>query len=336
MGRTGRILMLALVFALVAACGRDGERKSGAASASASVSVAPAPPPPPPAESAEPVAKPAPPAAAPVDAGMERPAAPKIRRRPGLAGELFGRARALKLDDEQRAVLDRLDQELWGPRDEQELKTALKELVGLLVAGVKAGRIDTAKLAPHHATIEQAAAARREREADALGELHGVLEPAQRKRLVEMVRRAHPAKPSKPKKSAKAVEPERKREAERSKRRLARVAALLGLDEAQKRRVDAVLVRFDPEQANKAHSAELDKRRQALLAIFEQDDPDASQLDLGAGPRAMLQHRVAFLTALLGVIKANQRDKLARTIERPAGTRWAGVILGQPGPVADT
>jgi Spy/CpxP family protein refolding chaperone len=331
-----RSLLLALVAALFAGCEKDRGSESGAASATASASIAPAPPPLP-SQSAPPetpAARPAPPPPASAEA-PPKPAAPKITRRPGLVGELFGRARRLALTDEQRSAVDRLDQELWGPQQDEQLKTALKEFVELLIAGVNAGRIDTRKLAPWRAAIEKAAETRREREAAALGELHGVLEPAQRKRLVALTRKDHPtARPQR--KAAKPAKPDPRRGAERSKRRLARVGALLGLDEAQKRRVDAVLARFDPEKSNQAHAAALAKRRQKLLEVFEQDDPDASQLDLGAGPRAMLEHRVAFLTALLGVIKANQRAKLARTIERPTAARWGGAIAGQKGPVADT
>jgi hypothetical protein len=41
------------------------------------------------------------------------------------------------------------------------------------------------------------------------------------------------------------------------------------------------------------------------------------------------------VTTLLAMLKPDQRDRLARTIERPVGGRWGAAVVGEAGPFGD-
>ena len=57
------------------------------------------------------------------------------------------------------------------------------------------------------------------------------------------------------------------------------------------------------------------------LAAFEKDGFDAKKLDLSMAPgkkaHDMIDQHVQFFSGLLGIVKPEQRDKLAATMERP-------------------
>jgi hypothetical protein len=334
------------------ACGNKGD-SAGAASASAAASAG-APPAVEPSASVSKSAEPATSAAPSASADAGKPEKPRVVRRRGTVGEIFTLARVLELKDEQKAKLDAIDDELWGaPKEDDDEKNALKEFWSALEDGVKAGRVDRAKLTPHYAVLDEAAARRRKAEADALNQLHEMLDEAQRKKLTEILRHRHPgAKPAKPvnaKKPVKPVKPPKpakppaksaaqiakEQAAERAKRRSARVTALLGLDPIQQKRVAPILARYDTATANRAHHLEMEKRMQALIKAFEKDEFDAEKLDLGKGPRARMDSRVAFISTLMAVLKPDQRARLAHTIERPSARRWGGAVVGEPGPPDD-
>lgn len=328
-------LALLLVVALPLACGKESKPEPGAASASASSPVAPSVPEPVASESARVLAAGPSASAAPATSGSAAPAEkPRVVQRSGTVGQFFNRARALELTDEQKTKLDAIDERLWGaPKEDEVTKQALADFYSALVEGVKAGRIVDAKLQPHYAALEEQAKIRREAEAMALNELHDLLDEGQRKSLVEGLRKRYPnpaTTPAKPKKPAPP--PDKKRAEERAKRRNARVTALLGLDEKQQKRVEPILVRFDTGPINKAHREQVEKRMRTLLTAFEKEEFDARKLDLGKGPKARMAERVSYVAMLLTILKADQRPKLARTIERPTAKRWGAAIVGDVGP----
>ena len=332
-------VVLLIVITLPLACSKEPKPESGAASASAaSGAAAPSAAVPAASESAQVLAAGPSASAAPATSGSAAPAEkPRAVQRSGAVGQFFTRARALELTEEQKTKLDAIDERLWAAAPEDETtKNALAEFFAALLEGVKAGRIVDAKLQPHYAALEEQAKLRRESEAVALNELHDLLDDKQRKSLVEGLRKRYPnpadkaAKPKKP-----PAPPDKQRAEERAKRRYARVAALLGLDEKQQLRVKPILVRFDTGAINQAHRDQTDKRMRALLTAFEKDEFDARKLDLGKGPKARMAERVSFVASLLTILKADQRAKLARTLERPTARRWGAAVVGDAGPAAD-
>lgn len=324
------------VLLLAASCSNAAKPDGAAASASASASAAPLAD----FEAPTPSASAAPSAAPSASAAPEK-AKPQPRR--GLAGELFTRARALALSDEQKGKLDGIEERVWGsPKDEEETRVALKELFAVVLEGVKTGHVVETKLHPHYATLERIAKARRESEAVALNELHDLLEPEQRKELVEALGKKYPSAAEKAAKAAKAPKPakppaaaEKSKTGDKKARRHARVTSLLGLDEKQQQRVTPILARFDAEPKNKATREAREKRMRALILAFAKDDFDATKLELGRGPKARMSDRVAFIIELLAILRVDQREKLARTLERPGAKRWGAAVAGDAAPVEE-
>jgi Spy/CpxP family protein refolding chaperone len=112
----------------------------------------------------------------------------------GAVGALFRAASQADLTDEQKTKIEAIATDLregdkteaadgGGPAKE------MKALQEVLVAGVKAGRIDQAKLEPHYAALEKEAKERAARDVDGLGKLHDVLDAEQRKKLAEQVKK---------------------------------------------------------------------------------------------------------------------------------------------------
>jgi hypothetical protein len=342
------LLVLTLV-ALPLGCGKKTTSESAAASASAAPSAPQLPDleEPPSSASVAPSAAPGPSASA--EAPPEKP---RVVLRRDVAGELMIRARAVELSDEQKSKLEAIEERLAAdPKEAEETKAALKLFVAAVLEGAKAGQIAEQKLQPHYATLDRIARTRNAAEAAALVDLHALLDDEQRKELVDGLRKKYPstaekaaaeAKAAKAGKSSKAGKPskanaeaEEARRADRAQRRLARVTKLLDLDEKQQQRVKAILIRFDVELRNRAQREARAGRMRGLLAAFNKPTFSAAGLDLGRGPRARMAHRVAYISTLLAIVKADQRDKLARTIERPTAKRWGAAVVGDVGPADD-
>lgn len=253
---------------------------------------------------------------------------------------LFKAARALELKDEQKAKIDAAEKSARSaPPDAGEgaLDARMEASKGLhteLIAAVKAGKIDAAKLEPHYVAIEKVTAAGHQKQAEALTALHAALEPAQRKAVAAAVR-------------AKADEwddlredmEERKTEHVHNvidaggsdagftlggtRRTLDRLTRGVELDADQQKKLDAIATKEDATKASRAGSDEMKKRMEALLAAFEKDTFDAKKLDLfdAKKARAPMEYETKLLTQILAVLKPEQREKLAAKMETAPSQR---------------
>ena len=226
------------------------------------------------------------------------------------------------LKDSQKATLDKLE----DPLKKDDPMAAVAELKGVhdeMIAGVKAGKIDMAKMTPHYAAIDKLMQGRQDKEIEALNGLYAALDATQRKTLAAAVRTKQAAHDADP----KPVMPDAGA-ADWTKRRLDRMTKELGLDDAQQRSVGALLAKQPAPAAMDTMRTDSKKRLDALLAAFEKDGFDAKKLDLsmmaGKKPHDMIDQQVAFTTALLAILKADQRDKLAATMEKPRGGGMGG------------
>jgi Spy/CpxP family protein refolding chaperone len=224
------------------------------------------------------------------------------RNRAGIVGAIFRAAHDLDLKDAQKATVEKLGADLRG--DGAGQPSEMKDYHTALLAQVRAGKIETAKLDPLQAAAEKAMKARREKEAEALNGLYAALEPAQRKALVAAVRAKQAAhKPDPAKAEAHA------------KDRLAHLTKQLDLDAAQQKKVEPLLAKEAPpavvQDAMKQHA-------DAVLGGFEGDGFDAKKLEPKSPPGAapMTAH-AQFLAALLPILKPEQREKLAADMEKP-------------------
>ncbi len=275
-------------------------------------------------------------AATPADAGAVSIGDAGAFRRPvfGVPGMLLTAARAQSLTDVQRAKLDEVALSLTGERAERRAEE--NELRGEVLSAVKSGKVDNAKLQSQYAAVEQAARARADDEAEALAKIHTTLDPAQRKAVAADVKakitaRRENAKPKdkpKDKDKGKPGDP-------RMKRRVERLERDLGLDPAQKTKLDAMVA---------ARSAKWDaddewKRQLAVLSAFEEDGFDAKKAaaaEATAGkPRTpIVVEDAKFYLELAPALRPDQREKLAIIMEvgdRPGRRGRPGSMPPVPG-----
>lgn len=288
----------------LAACGKVQSEKTGAASASAT--VAPSPP--------------------RMMRHRKRPHRMDMRRwhHAWFAGMLFGSLHEIKLTDAQKTSVEKIKKQFATPDKSGE--KPFKDFNDALVAGVKAGKIDTTQLGPLYAEVDKAAQARHDKEVQALNALHAALDSASRKALVEAVQKRRSAREAR---MAKAAVKKKDWKTEFAKRRLDRLTRELGLDADQQKKVQALLAQDMPAKPTEEQKAAAKKRVDDFLAAFEKDTFDAKSLDLGELPgknaHTMMDHRVAFLNKLLPILKPEQRDKYATQLERrPAMGGWLG------------
>lgn len=256
-------------------------------------------------------------------------ARPGMDRRAGLAGMFLRAARGIDLKDAQKATLDKLEDSLKS--EDSAMKDEMKAMHADLNAGVKAGKIDTAKVQAHYAAIDKAGQIQKDKQADALNGLHAALDPTQRKALTAAMRAkqadreaAHAAPHAMPGTDGGA--------ADWMKRGLDRMTKELDLDAAQQKSVAALMAKGDPmtPAAMETKKAEMKKRTDALLTAFEADAFDAKKNDMsimpGKKPHDMMDKHVQFFAQLLPILKPEQREKLAASMDR----RSAPGTMGRP------
>ena len=267
------------------------------------------------------------PSAAAASASVAPAAKPhaNFSRHGGIASGLFHATNDLPLTDAQKASLDKTEATLKA--DDDGIRTAMKAFRADLLAGVKAGKIDTAKMTADDAVVDKAIADHQDKEATALNDLHTLLTPEQRTTAVAAVR-------------AKIAERETRMSGwmkdkdgdggppDWGKKRLDKLTADLTLDAGQQKQVAAILTKAaDPPNAAGMQSRWDDhkKRVDALLTAFAGDPFDAKKADLtvlpGKTAHDPMDHIVALFTQLLPVLHADQRDKLASSMDRPFGAR---------------
>ena len=81
----------------------------------------------------------------------------------------------------QKATIEKLEQQLHGDR---EPRCESDEAHGVLVSGVRAGKIDTEKLAALDTEKGKALSSRQQNEVEALNGLYAALDPSQRTALI--------------------------------------------------------------------------------------------------------------------------------------------------------
>jgi len=260
----------------------------------------------------------------------------------GVSGRFFNAALALDLKDDAKSEIEKIQdgsKPVDGKPAADSTKTAMEALNKEITAGIKAGKIDAAKLDPLYAEVDKAHKARQEAEAKALNELHAKLDATQRKAVADAIRadqkkrsermeKMMEAKKDAPAGDEKAAaKPGANTKRAMGTHRLERLTRDLGLDDDQKKKVEALEAKqkaVDP----KAMREQQEKRMTALVDAFEKDAFDATKLDLSTTP-PMKEHSkamVAELNALLGIVKPEQRDKLAEAVERQHAGRggWDG------------
>ncbi len=240
---------------------------------------------------------------------------------------LLHEADELELTEAQHATVEKLQRELRpapGARDDQ--KAARDELL----AGVRAGKIDPQKLDARRADEDKAQAARHAKELEVLGALHAALSPAERKALVARLREqqgprdAHATE--KVGKGAPHGDP-----TGFATKRAERLTKQLELDPAQQKKLEAWVAKDRPEattpQAKQAERDEARRRVEALWSAFEADTFDPKKLEpLPTAPRGKSRaaRELEFLAGLLPILRPDQRERLAASMEKKYEHRGQG------------
>lgn len=256
----------------------------------------------------------------------------------GPSEMLFTAAKGLELKDEQKTKIEAARTAAHaGPDDatRDAMKSAAKDLHTDIVAGIKAGKIDAAKLEPRYAAIEKAAQVTHEKEAEGLNALHAALDATQRKAAVADVRAKMAARENKMEHRDGGPGGPGGPDGGRGhggKRSIERLTRGLELDAEQRKKVDAIAAKDDG-KGGRPDPAEMKKRIDTLLAAFEKDTFDAKKVDAfdAKKARGMMDGESKVLVQLLPILKPEQREKLAAKMEKgqsPHGRRGPGGSAG--------
>lgn len=307
----GLVSSLALAAMLVISCKDKPAENAVDAAASAA---------PPAASSVAPLASAAPAASA---SGGREEGEGKRGGQGGPAAMLFQAARTLDLKDEQKAKIDAAEKAAHAPAagaSPDAMRDAAKEIHAELVAGIKAGKIDTAKLEPKYSALDKLIAAGHDREADALTALHGALDATQRKAVVANVRAKQAAREAKQAAHAGPDGGGAGADAGRSQviaKRVERLTHGLDLDAEQQKKLDAIAAKEDA--ATKApDAAEMKKKVDVLLTAFEKDTFDGKKVDPfdAKKARAPMDQEAKLLGQIVPILKPEQREKLAARMDK--------------------
>jgi Spy/CpxP family protein refolding chaperone len=240
-------------------------------------------------------------------------------RASGPTGALFRAASSLDLKPEQKASLEKIATEMRdadrasrGDVDGGGARTAMKLAHNELLDGVRAGKIDSAKMAKHYEAMESAATARLDKDAEALNKLHATLDAGQRTAAVASVRAVDEKRAARMK---GRDQPDGGRPSV-AKMRLERYTRDLDLDADQQKKVQAILPKDDARALDAREQAK--KHQEAVLAAFEAPTFDAKKLDSGDAKkiRAPMEEQVKFLGQLLPILRTDQRDRLAKQMDK--------------------
>jgi Spy/CpxP family protein refolding chaperone len=297
-------LWVILPVALAVGC-NESSSGNGATAASASASLPPAD-------------------AAPAASAKPRPA---FGHHGGIAASLFHAAHDLTLTRDQMDSLDKIEAGLKA--DDDGIRTAMKAFRTDLLAGVRAGKLDTAKLTSDDAVVDKAISDHKDKEAAALDSLHTLLDPSQRAALVAAVHAKQADREARMAGWMKAKAADGGA-VDMGKKRLDRLTADLTLDAGQQKQVAAILTKAsDPPDAAGMQTRwdDVTKRMASLLTAFAATTFDAKKADLtilpGKAAHDPLDHMAALFSQLLPILHPDQREKLAASVDRPFGAHDA-------------
>jgi Spy/CpxP family protein refolding chaperone len=233
------------------------------------------------------------------------------------AALLFGEARKAASTPEAKAKIDDIEQVLRT--DDAAPKTVVKELNADVVAGIKAGKVDLAKLEPRLVALDTERQVRREKEADAVNALWAALDATQRKTIAAEARTAQAARDRVFEQTKDVTEEAADQRAEFKKHRAERMAKDLDLDAEQAKKVDPLFAKQDEPATTAAIHAEAKKKTDPALAAFEGDAFDAKKLEAFKAPgkkgRGPVESGIKLMAQLVPILKPEQREKLAATFD---------------------
>lgn len=259
--------------------------------------------------------------AAPSAATTPQRRAPMVRLA-GPGGQLFRAATQLELREDQKTAIEKINADLGEARlaaADAGARTETKEAHDDLVAGIKAGKVDMAKIAAHGPALEKAAAARHDKDDEAIQRLHDILDASQRATIVGNVRKQEEKREAR----IKAHEKPDAGQVNFARARMESYTRDLDLDAEQQKKVQAILPTADSKGVGDVRE-EAKKELAALLTAFEKDVFDAKALGDVHKAKNSFEELAAFMAKLTPILKPEQREKLAKKLERSERPRRGG------------
>jgi len=248
---------------------------------------------------------------------------PKPLRGRGLTALIVRAMGQVRLGDEQVSAVDAALDPLRA--SEAHGKGDFDAFQSDLLAGIRAGKLDTAKVRTDLASVDTAVQARRDREATAINALYAALDATARKAVGSGVGGRYAARAPRPVATDGGV-------AERVKPKVDRLTTDLGLTADQQRQVAAILAKLDPSPAEAQVRVDEGKRQmEAFLSAFEGDRFDARKVEILAPPRQpheILDRDVRFLSQLVPLLTPAQREKVATARQ---GRSWLRIAEAAEG-----
>jgi hypothetical protein len=249
---------------------------------------------------------------------------PALRRMQGVVAVLFKASHELQPTDDEKAAVAKVETAFLAD-DGNSASAATGAFMADVAAGIRAGKLETAKLTVDYANIDKASEALQAKEIIAISGLHDALSGPERQALATAVqtRRAARERVSPPSVGDASGPDWTKIRVDRLTRDLA-----LDVDGGQQKQVAALVAsnaKSDPQSASgwDARREESKKRMDGILTAFVADTMDAKTLPLTfsgmKSPHEGAEHTAAFYASLLPVLKPDQREKLAMRVQRVGG-----------------
>jgi Spy/CpxP family protein refolding chaperone len=237
---------------------------------------------------------------------------------------------SLELKDEQREKVKAVFEEVKTAN--MESMKAHKEFNAALAAQVKAGKIEKDKLKPQIEAAEKAHADSKEKTHASLGKLHALLTPEQRTQLADTMlkeKQNHPWGLAEMDKN-ESDESKKERREEMRKKRVERMKENLKLSDDQVKKVEALWnkdeKKFDKDKM-KERMEKMKAKRTEMWEAFKTDKFDASKFTWGSKDAkdkdkkdkrmSRMSMQIEKAEKMLTILKKDQRDAYAATLERP-------------------
>jgi hypothetical protein len=234
-----------------------------------------------------------------------------------MAGALLRGAHDLPISEEEKATVTKIEASYLADA-QASMPAAVGAYLTDLAAGIRAGKLEQAKLSADFGAIDKAAALQQGKEAEAISALHDALATQERQSIASTVRSRRAMR--------EKLQPPLLSDAggtDWTKFRVEHLVHELGLDvdAGQDKRITSMVLadqKREP-QSNPDELREIYKRHtEAILAAFEGDAFDAAVLapPTPRSPHEGAERTATFDASLLPLLAPDQRERLATRVQR--------------------
>jgi len=198
-----------------------------------------------------------------------------------------------------------------------ESRDAFKAIRADVIAGVRAGALDDAKLETRWAVVDQGTRARQASDVAALNALWAALEPSQRAAVAQKLRGEHPTMQE----WTKQWMTDGRGRVQETQKTLEQLTGDLDLDPDQKKKVTILAYKPSPVTGSLEMQFEAKKHLLGLIEVFDKPDFDAAKVPPPPAKvmRGPLAEEAYYAGQLIPILTPEQRTKLAAHYDRSGG-----------------